>query len=404
MLRRLIVPLSALAIAATAAAAGAQTAFEAVVVVNDQIVTRYDVEQRARLLRVNGAPDSPELGNIALQQLIEDRLKRSAAQARGLSLPDEAIDEAVAEYARRRETTVAGLEARLQRAGVDRGALESALASDLLWRDTIRGRFGPRATPTDAEIDQEIALAAAGQASSYRLAEIALPFAARGEVGTRELAERLSRELNAGGSFPAAVRRYSASPSARNGGDLGWVPERALPPEVSGTIARLEPGQVSPPLPIQGGLALLKLLERRNEAAPWAAETTVTLLALTAPGESAGDLRARAAEAAESGADCAEIAEVAAALGLRAERSPPRDLDALPAAQRGAVAALGVGQVSEVAAGPGGATAWVLCAREGGPGQEARDRLRDEIRQERLQRFAAAYLEELRAEAVIEER
>jgi peptidyl-prolyl cis-trans isomerase SurA len=40
-----------------AAAAGAQTAFEPAVVVNDRVITKFDLDQRMRLLRMNGAPD-----------------------------------------------------------------------------------------------------------------------------------------------------------------------------------------------------------------------------------------------------------------------------------------------------------------------------------------------------------
>ncbi len=396
-----------LLVAAAALPATAQNAFAPAVVVNEDVITNYDVDQRMRLLVVNGAPaDSPQLAQIAVDQLIEDRLKRAAAERRGLALNDAAIDAAFDDYADQRGWSRAELSGRLARGRVAEEALAFALGSDVLWRETVRARFGARAEPTEAEIDQEIALAASGQASAYRIAEIALPFARRGEDETRALGQRLSRELSGAGeaAFAAAARRYSASATAGEGGAIGWVPANALPPAAAATLADLEVGEVSAPVNIPGGVALLRLAETRNEQAPWASETTVDLLALSAPGADAEALARATSEAAAEAVGCDEAAELASALGLRAERRGPTAVSALPEALRGAITGLTAGDATGPIDGPGGPAAYVLCARAGGPSPEAREALRRRIRGERLERFATGLLEELRADAVIERR
>jgi peptidyl-prolyl cis-trans isomerase SurA len=389
-------------IALTGFGAGAQTAFEPAAVVNDRVITRYDIDQRARLLLVNGAPNSADLGRIALNQLTEDALKIDAAEAGGLSVSEDAVDAAVAEFAGRNNLSPSALDARLRQAGASRDALAHALRADLLWREVVRSRFGGRATPSEAEIDQEIELAAAGQAASYELAEIILPFAARGEAETRRLADQLARDLRAGGDFATAARRYSASASSRQGGAIGWVPERALPPQVAAEIAGLAAGAVTAPVETPNAIAILKVLDVRTEAAPWAQPSTVSLLALTGPD---ADALARGAEEVSSGAaDCGAIAELAAALGLGVDRRAPVSSDALPSATRAAVASLPQGVPSAVVDAPSGPTVFIICDRAGGPDAAAREQLREQIRQQRLQNFAAAYLQELRADAVIEMR
>jgi peptidyl-prolyl cis-trans isomerase SurA len=386
----------------TAAPAAAQTAFEPAAIVNDRVITRYDIDQRARLLRVNGAPDTPELGRIALEQLIETALQLEAAERQGLAAPEEAVDQAVADFAERRGVGVAALEASLRRAGASREALEDALRADLLWRETIRSRFGGRATPTETEIDQEMALAAQGEARSYQLAEIALAFATRGEDATRRFAESLVRDLRAGADFAALARRHSASPSARQGGDVGWVPERALPPAAAAQIAGGAVGAVTDPIEVPGGLTILKVLDRRSEPVAGAEPATVRLLALS--GGDADTLAERAGEAAGAAAGCDAVAELAAAIGLSVDRRAPVAADALPAGTREAVATLPEGVPSAVVETAAGPTVFLVCDRAGGPDAAARDRLRDQIRQQRLQNFAAAYMQELRADAVIEMR
>jgi peptidyl-prolyl cis-trans isomerase SurA len=340
------------------------------------------------------------MAQAAREQLIEGALKRSAAEAQGLSLPEGALDQAIADFAAQRNASVAAVEAALRRVGASREALEYALGTDLLWREAVRGRYAARATPSEAEIDQEIALAAEGRAASYRLLEIGLPFGARGEASTRELAARLVRELRGGASFAAAARRHSASPSARQGGDVGWIPERALPPEAAAAIAGLSVGDVSDPIPIPGGLTIVKVEDLRTEAAPWAQPATIDLLEIR--GADAEPLEETVRDAAASAASCARVVEVVSAVGLSAERRDGVDSSTLAPEVRAAVGALDPVLPSEVVETARGPAIYMVCSRSGGPDTAARDALRQQIRQQRLQNFAAAYLQELEAEAVIE--
>ncbi len=394
------VPVALLLALGLAAGAAAQSAVAPVVVVNDAAVTNYDVEQRARLLVVNGAAQDARLGEIALDQLIDDRLKR-AASGRAAVDPG-ALDAAVADYAAARGMSGAQLDAALARAGVARAALEAALSADLLWRDAVRARFGARAEPSEAEIDQEFALGAGGRVREYRLGEIGLPTAARGEAATLALAERLLRELNAGGDFAAAARANSASPSATRGGEIGWTLESALPPALAEALADAPDGAVIGPVPIGGGVALLKLHERRVTEA--GAGGTVSVLAIRARTDRRAEARAQIARLLEGdpGCDAAEAAGRAAGLGV--ERSPQAPASALPAPVQNAIAGRAVGQSTEAFATDDGAVGFVVCARGDEADPAARDAIRQRLRSQRLQRFASSWLQELRADAVIERR
>jgi parvulin-like peptidyl-prolyl isomerase len=267
MRRVALIPVAVLAALLAVGPAPAQTAFEPALTVNDQVVTFYDLEQRMRLLVLNGAPQNAQLRDVALDQLIEDRLKREAALAAGVEAPQAAVDAAIEDYARQRNLTSAQLDAALARAGVARSALAEALGAQLGWISAVRRRYGGRVEIGEAELDQELALAAGAGAASFRLAEIALPFSARGEAATLAFAEDLARQLRAGGDFAAAARRHSASPSAAQGGDIGWTPETALPPAAAEAAAAAGPGGVTEPIPIGGGgVIILKVFETRTSA------------------------------------------------------------------------------------------------------------------------------------------
>ena len=64
----------------------AQNLFETVIRVNDQAITRFEIEQRARMLTLFRAPGDPI--KLAREQLVEERLKMDAAITAGFVLEE----------------------------------------------------------------------------------------------------------------------------------------------------------------------------------------------------------------------------------------------------------------------------------------------------------------------------
>lgn len=253
------------------AAAPAQTAFRPVAVVNDSVITVYDLTQRAQLMGLLGFPAAnPEaLQSAALDRLVEDRLKLYEAKRQGISSTPEMIATGVEELSTNAKVTPEEFRSVLGKRGVSEQALNDMIEAEMVWREVIRRQFARRVEPTDAEIDAEIALMQQQTGVSYHLAELGLPLKdqGRGETETRALAEQLYGELSAGGDFAKAVKRYSRAPSAKRGGDVGWVPTNRLPTEVAIALSSLEVGQVTQPIQVSGGITILKLLERKEDGA-----------------------------------------------------------------------------------------------------------------------------------------
>jgi peptidyl-prolyl cis-trans isomerase SurA len=255
--------------------AAAQTPFRPVAVVNDSAITGYDLAQRALILGALGYPaeDTGQLQTAALDQLVEDKLKLQAGEQIGVTATPELIASGVEEYARRAGMTPEAFRSAMRGRGVTDQALDDMVAAQVVWLDVIRRRFGDRVQPAEAEIDAEMAVSGGGT-TEYRVLEIGLPLTAdgRSEAETRALAQELSASLAQGGDFGAAVASYSGAPSAARGGEVGWVTTDRMPPELRQTLAQLEVGQVSPPLPVAGGLSILKLVDKRQTAGTPAAE------------------------------------------------------------------------------------------------------------------------------------
>jgi peptidyl-prolyl cis-trans isomerase C len=84
-------------------------------------------------------------------------------------------------------------------------------------------------------------------------------------VPTEEQARGLLDELQRGGDFASLARRYSRDASAESDGDIGFIRQGTLVPELAAATAILEPGQLAPnPLPTRQGWYIVRLEARRQ--------------------------------------------------------------------------------------------------------------------------------------------
>lgn len=251
--------------------AAAANPFAAAVTVNDGVITFYDIDQRMKLLEALGA--SGDLRKIAVQQLTEDRVKLQAAKALEIELPEGALDSGLEEFATQRSLKVDDVLRVMEARGIDRQTMDDFVKSGLLWREVVVARFRARSQPSEADLDAAMALAARKPTETLTMAEIAIPFAERGEAETLALADDLYRQLQRGASFAAVARDYSRSATAAEGGTLAPVPTARVPAAFRTQVLLLRPGQVTRPIPISGGVAIIKLVSIGQQP-PASAEDT----------------------------------------------------------------------------------------------------------------------------------
>lgn len=261
-MRNLMKYLAMCMIALSAPAAFAANPFAPAVTVNDSVITHYDIAQRVKLLDALGA--NGDLQKLALQQLTEDRVKLQAARELQIELPEGAIDAGIEEFATSRGLKIEDVYRVLDARGIDKQAMDDFVESGLLWREVVSARFRARATPTEADLDAALAVAATRPTEMMTLAEIALPYAERGEAETDALARSLYSQVSHGASFSALARQYSRSSTAEQGGVMEPMPSARLPAAFRSEVLLLSPGQVTRPLPIAGGVALIKLVSIRQ--------------------------------------------------------------------------------------------------------------------------------------------
>jgi peptidyl-prolyl cis-trans isomerase C len=87
-------------------------------------------------------------------------------------------------------------------------------------------------------------------------------------VPTREEAQAIKDELDAGANFAATARERSTGPSGPNGGELGWFGTGAMVPTFEAATIALGVGEISDPVETQFGWHVIRLNDARKSTPP----------------------------------------------------------------------------------------------------------------------------------------
>lgn len=379
----------------------AQDLFSPAIVVNDRAVTGFELQQRALLLRAFNTPGDVEA--TARRQLVEERLKDEELTRAGVTISDEALGRAIEDFASRANLSAAEFTAELGKQGIEPETLRDYVRINTAWRDYVRQRFADAITVTDAEIDRAIAQEdTQAQGIEVLLSEVVIPAPPGQEAEVRALAERLSA-IRSTGDFEAAARQYSATRSREQGGRLDWTPLSNYPAALQEILLGLAPGEVTPPLPVTGAVALLQLRDIREGAAAEAQPETIDYAQVRIAGASPAAAQAEAQRIAGRVETCTDLF----GLGIP-DASITRD--SVPAAQVPPdvaldIASLDPGELTWGRTTPDGRTLLLtmLCARGYGLPEGAADReaVANALRNEKLAGQADVLVARLRAAATI---
>lgn len=145
--------LSLVSLLALAFAAGpAFSATKIEVVVNDKAITSYDVDQRARLIRLTSRRGGAAARRAALDELIDETLQLQEAERLSISVSQSQVDGAFSDIASNVKLSPSRLSAALRQQGVDPQTLKDRLRAQIAWSEAVRTRFRAQVKISDADV------------------------------------------------------------------------------------------------------------------------------------------------------------------------------------------------------------------------------------------------------------
>jgi peptidyl-prolyl cis-trans isomerase SurA len=401
--------------------AQAQNLFDAVIKVNGDVITRYELEQRARLLTLLRAPADPN--RLAHDQLIEDRLKLQAAGAQGLVISEEALLAGMTQFAAQGQLNIDQMIQLLERGGVSRETFREFVRVGLTWRELTQAKFGPRIAVSEEDLERARDAISSGTGVRVLLSEIIIPFTPETEAEVMERARSIA-ELTSTGAFSAQARVVSATPTRDVGGQLPWQSITDLPPILRPLVLGLAPGEVTEPLPLPGAVALFQMRDIQEVDAPAPEYAAIEYAAYYIPGGRSEEAIARARQIDAQTDTCDDLYGIAKGQpasilerGVKAPGEIPTDIAI-------SLSRLDPGEVSYDVTRANGQTLVLLmmCGRSDTIEEEVTDintaeaeageaetaapdettaQLSAQIASSRMESFANGYLEQLRSEARI---
>jgi peptidyl-prolyl cis-trans isomerase SurA len=398
-----------------------------VAVVDEDVVLRSELElAMANILaqyagRESQLPPRDVLERQVLERLVLVKLQVARARETGVQVGDAEVDQAAAAIAAQNGLTPDQLAAQIAASGGTMAGFRETLRDELMIQ-RLRQRFAQsQVRVSDAEVDAALESEAAGGAQ-YRLAHIlvALPEGATPEqialaeekiTGVKSLLDRGEMD------FAAAAVRYSDSPNALEGGDLGWRTLDEIPAAFAQAVRGMQAGEVFGPVRGPTGFQLLQVSEVRD-AAQAAAGQAVTeyqarhILIRVPQGADPAEAKARIDTLHArlvGGADFEALAREHSEDGNTADKGG--DLGWFPAGAFGPefgaqVPALADGQISEPFRTSAG---WHVVQRLGSRQTDSaelnrRAAARDRIGQRKLEEEWNRFLRQLRGQAYVESR
>lgn len=240
-------------------------------VVNNAVISRADVDNRARLFALSsGIPIASQvldrLKPQILNQLIDEKLRFQEIQREHIDVPDKAVAGAIASIDAQNHFSPGELRKRLEGQGVAFRTLIDQVRTELGWGEVLRRRLGAAAHVSEGEIKARIASLKneVGQ-PEFLVSEIFIPIDSPEKTAeANKFAATVIGELRAGAPFGVVAAQFSQSQTALQGGSLGWVLTNQVDPQVARLLQQMPPGAISDPIPVAGGLEIVQLNGRRD--------------------------------------------------------------------------------------------------------------------------------------------
>ncbi|WP_458322462.1 peptidylprolyl isomerase [Roseobacter sp. A03A-229] len=379
----------------------AQGLFDPAVYVNDDVVTEYEIEQRAAFLRLLNSPGSGR--DDVIDTLINERLQAQAVEAAGFELTPEALDAGMEEFAARANLTSEQFIQALGDGGVAEETFQDFVEVGVAWRDLIGARFGARVQISETEIDR--ALGATGGTTGIRVlvSEIIIPAPPEQKEQVDEIALEIAGSQSTD-EFSNYAREFSATASREAGGRLPWQDLNNLPPVLRPILLSLAPGEVTDPLPIPNAVALFQLRDIQETGAPSQSFAAIEYAAYYIPGGRSPAGLAAAAKVRAQVDVCDDLYGIAQGQPeevLERGSKPPGEIPQDIALE---LSKLDPGEVSTALTRANGETLvfLMLCGRTSEVNEDvAREDVARSLRSARLNAYADSLLDQLRADARI---
>ena len=381
-------------------------------IVNDEVISKFDVDQRVNLFLVtSGIERTPQnidgLRRQVLRTLIQEKLQLQEARDSEIEISRAEIDAAMQDMASGTNRSLDEVEKFLKENNVHIRTMEDQIEAELAWNRFVRGRFGGQVSIGELEIDETLERAEeAMNQDRVNISEILL-LTNNQLDGQRLMSEaaQIVQQLRAGINFGAVARQFSAASSSASGGNLGWIPVNQLDENIVPIIENMAAGDISDPIETSAGIYIVQLNSKQQSGGIDPMRNLFDLLIITYDNATEGNL-AKLESLRDSFTTCKNTEAKAKEMDARdVTRTGQVELRRFPKNLQSEISTMEAGQLIGPKKNKKITEMVVVCDRKDDQGATiSRDAIENNLYSQRLAIMARRHLRELRRDSIVEYR
>ncbi len=240
-----------------------------VAIVNDQVITQTQLEQRCALVERElgaqaqnlNAAQKKSLCRRSLATLIDQELQRQYANRAGITVQPTDLMMARQNGEKAGLFGPAGWDAYSK--GLENAAKEK-LTAELRWQMLIERVVRPGISLSNAEVDKMIAdMARKRHVTEREISQIMVAVdesdGPDAQTAGQEKIEKIRKKLDEKENFADLARAFSDDKSGLNGGRMGWFSSGELNPQLEEALDKMEAGNFSAPIRTPLGWHIIRL-------------------------------------------------------------------------------------------------------------------------------------------------
>jgi peptidyl-prolyl cis-trans isomerase SurA len=236
--------------------------------INNDIITSIDIFNEIKKIKFfnnNLAEiDNEEIYDIALQSLLRNRVKKIEVlkNVKSLEVQNEDYLNLLIQntYKRLNIDNLVNFKKELSNRDINYEEFKNELKVDIFWNEIIYSKFNNNVVIDEEKLKRQLENSKKNNLE-FNLSEIAYQAENINEV--EDEYKIIKNDIEKLG-FENAALKHSLSNTASNGGNLGWVNEKAINDEILNQIKSIPVNSITKPIKIASGFVILKKNDQRE--------------------------------------------------------------------------------------------------------------------------------------------
>lgn len=243
-----------------------------VAVVNKEVITWSDLykmmeseatDQMKALKEEERIKVFKENESLFLEKLIDMKLQLQEAKNLGYQVSSDDLKEAIENIKKKYSLTDSALEESLKKEGMTLEEYKKKLTEQMLLSQFVNRQIRSKVVVSDEDLKKYMASNKENpdDSEAFKIRQIFLK-KPKEDVDRKSLDEKAAliiQKLKTGEDFSALAQQYSEDPSAKAGGDLGFIKKSIMAREFVTALSAMKPGDFSNPFWTATGLHIIKL-------------------------------------------------------------------------------------------------------------------------------------------------